>query len=286
MDRNFRRTTLAHILKTAGVVSDIVEKTLGASPNNTGFKDAFLKMPPGAARENLVYNEIIKRGPPKQLVPITIEGPNGIKITYRVMPDYVMIDGVRATMAPATAQRVADYFNMKLPTDKMSQQIYHAADTKVRAAPLSGSGYVGADGRQYSGKDVAERRIGQADAALHYNQLTDQEIEKQKNLTGKTPELIAGHGKDILQPTGDPNDPRIGGWQGSQGDALQPYSIAHRGEAGTHTEYGLYTRLVDNQVTVTTPDGQTINTTMDKLLTSPTFSGAVTTTPGIKKYKI
>lgn len=284
MNREFRKLTMAHLLKTSGVVTDIVQKTLGIAPTSN-FKNEFLKTQPGPARETLVLNELIKRGPPKQLVPVTVPGPAGTKITYHVMPDYVMIDGIRVTMAPATAQKVADHFKMMLPTDKMSRQIYDAADTKVRAAVLSGSGYTGVDGKRYTAKDVVERRIGQSDAALHYNDLTDVEIARARQ-DGKPAQLIAGHGKDILQPAGNPSDPRIGGWHGADGVALQPYSSPHKGEAANHTEYGLYTRLVSDKVTVTTPDGRTIETTMDKLLNSPQLAQAVTVVPGANRYNV
>lgn len=284
MDRNSRVDLLEKIAINAGILTSFVEKNLGTDLYKSNFKEQFLKTPPGPAREELIYNAVIKNGPPKQLVPITIDGPNGIKITYKVMPDYVMIDGIRITMAPYTAQKVADHFNMKLPTDKMSQQIYNAADTKVRANPLSGSGYVGADGKHYSGKEVAETRIGAADAALEYNKLTDQEIAKQQQQSGKVPSLIAGHGKDILQPMSRSIDPSIGGWHGQEGKPLQPYSSPHKGEAKTHSEYGLYTRLIDDNVIITTPDGKTIQTSLEKLLNNPEISKILTNKPGYNKY--
>ncbi len=248
------------------------------------FKEQFLKMPPGPAREEFIYNSIIKQGPPKNLVPVTVTDPSGIKITYKVMPDYVMIEGIRVPMSPVTAQRVAKYFGMSLPTAKMSQQIYEAADTKVRAPPLSGSGYVGADGTRYSAKDVVENRIGASDAALVYNQKTDAEIAKQTG--NKPPTLIAGHGKDILEPiSNNPKDVSMGGWAGASGNPLQPYSSPHKGQAAVHSEYALYTRLVDNSdVTVTLPNGKTVTTTMEKLRSDPTLSKIVANKPGISSY--
>lgn len=248
------------------------------------FKEQFLKMPPGPARETFIYNAIINQGPPKNLVPVTVTDPNGVKITYKVMPDYVMIEGIRVPMSPVTAQRVAKHFGMSLPTAKMSQQIYDAADTKVRAAPLSGSGYTGADGKRYSAKDVVESRIGASDAAVVYNEKTDKEIAKQ--VGNKPPTLIAGHGKDILEPlANNPQDVSMGGWQGSSGNPLQPYSSPHKGQAAVHSEYALYTRLVGGDVTVTLPNGKTITTTMDKLRNNPDLSKLVANKPGMSSYQ-
>lgn len=56
------------------------------------FKDEYLKLPPGKAREDLVYKAVISQGPPKNLVPVTVPGPNGSKITYNVLPDYISVD--------------------------------------------------------------------------------------------------------------------------------------------------------------------------------------------------
>lgn len=246
------------------------------------FKDEFLKTPPGLTREELVYNAVIKQGPPKNLVPVTVPGPNGTKITYKVMADYVMIDGIRVTMTPATAQRVANYFHMSLPTAKMSTQIYDAAKTKVRAPPLSGTGYVSPlDGKRYSAKDVVKHRIGESDAAVYYSDLTNKELSKYND-----PGLVSGHGKEITEPTsGSSNsDVSFGGWQGQSGDALQPYTYAHKGQAGFHTEYGLNTRLVSDDVVVTTSDGKVISTTMEKLRNSPNLAGAIANYTGIRQY--
>jgi hypothetical protein len=246
------------------------------------FKDTFLKMSPGPAREELVYNEVIKQGAPKNLIPVTVNGPNNIKITYQVMPDFLMVDGTRVPMTPATAQKIANAFGMKLPTSKMSKQIYDAANTKIRATPLSSSGYTGVDGKHYSGKDVVQSRISSSDAAIEYSKLTDAEIDKHRN-KGPTG-LISGHGKEILQPLGDPRDVSFGGWQGQDGKALQPYTLAHKGGANSHTEYGLYARLISNNIQVTTPSGKVINTTLDKLANKPNLWKSVSETDKVLSY--
>ncbi len=248
------------------------------------FRDNFLNTPSGPAREALVYNAAIAQGPPKNMVPITVNASNGVKITYFAMPNYLIIDGILASMAPSTAQALAAAWHLNLPTSTISRQIYNAADTKLRAPPLSGSGYVGKDGKKYSGKDVVKDRIGASDAAVFYSDLTNKELAKYKENTGKVPTLIAGHGKDILEPISNPNDVSMGGWQGNDAKPLQPYGSPHKGEATRHTEYALYTRLIGNDVIITMPDGKKVKTTMDKLKLNPTLSQAVTSSPGVKKY--
>jgi hypothetical protein len=246
------------------------------------FKDDFIKMPPGPAREEFVYNAAIKQGPPKNMVPVTVDAPGGVKVTYNVLSDYLTVDGLRVPLSPVTAQRIANHFNMSLPTQKMSKDIYNAADTKVRANPLSGTGYTGVDGKRYSAEDVIKNRIGASDAAIYYSKLTDQEVAK----AGKNPGLIAGHGKDILEPIDNPNDVSMGGWQGNDKNPIQPYTAAHKGEAEHHTEYALYTRLIGNNVTITAPNGKVIHTTMNKLRASPTLSQAVATSSAVKQYGV
>lgn len=100
------------------------------------FKDEFLKLPPGKEREDLVYKAVISQGPPK-MVPVTVPGPDGSKITYNVSSDYLNIDGIRVPMTGATAQRIANHFKMHLPTSKQERQIFDAADTKLPATPMS-----------------------------------------------------------------------------------------------------------------------------------------------------
>jgi hypothetical protein len=280
MDQKSRIFLLQKIAATSGILTSFVESNL----NKDSFQKQFLKTPEGPDREQLVYNTVIANGKPKELVPITIDGPNGIKITYNVMPDYVKVNGLRVTIAPSTAQKIADHFNMKLPTDKISQQVYQAADTKVRATPLSGQGYTDSNGQYHSGQEVAQHRIGKSDAAITYNKLTDEAIKAHETKTNKPATLIAGHGKDILQPTNNPDAVRIGGWHGNDDKPLQPYSNTHKGEAKRHTEYGLYTRLIDNKVTITMPNGKTIETTLDKIQNDPILSKTISSSPGTNKY--
>jgi hypothetical protein len=241
------------------------------------FKDQFLAMKPGPARENLIYNEIIKRGPPKNMVPVTVPGPSGSTITYRVMPDYMMIDGIRVPMSGQTAQKVADYFGMNLPTPKMSKQIYNAADTKIMPTPLSAGGVIG--GKHYTGQEVVDRKISDSDASLAYNQLIQKELAKQN----KDSTLVAGHMKDIVQPQGDPNKLGLYGWYGKDGKPVQ-YSAQTPHDTSVHTEYGSGVRLVADEVTVKLPSGKTVTTTMDKLMANPNFGKVVSDTRGVSKY--
>ena len=234
------------------------------------FRDDFLRTPGGPLREELVYRTIIEQGKPTDLAPVTVDGPEGTKITYYVTKDFLNTDGVWLPMTGVTAQMVADHFGMYLPTPKMSRQIYAAAGTKIMPAPLSGTGY-----GQYSAQQVVQSRISASDAALAYSQRI---ADAQK---GHTDGIVAGHMKDITQP---PPSGNLGlyGWYGRDGRPVQnshytPHDIFQ------HTEYGSGVRLIDKRVTIAYPDGRREETTMDKILNGPLHS-AVSDTAGVAKY--
>jgi len=265
-----------------GALTEFVKKHLGvlteiekSDGKPSDFKSKFLKLKAGPEREKLVYEEILKRKPFAKMVPITIPGPGGTKITYEVMPDYITIDGIRVPMSGQTAQKVADHFGMSLPTSKMSKQIWDAADIKIRPSPLSAGGRIG--GKYYSGKEVVQSKISDSDSAVAYSEMIERDIKE----SGKSG-LVAGHMKDIIAPE-NPNKLGLYGWFGESGDPLEP-SITTGHDTSVHTEYGAGVRLV-GKITVTTPDGKTITTTMDKLLNSKLYK-AVSTTTGAKRYAL
>lgn len=242
------------------------------------FKDDFLKLKPGPQREALVYAAAIKQGPPKKLIPITVKAPDGSKIIYKTMPDYLTIDGLRVPISGATAQKLADAWGMQLPTTKMSKQIWQAADTKIMPTPLSAGGHI--NGKYYSGKEVVQHKIGDSDSSIAYNQMIDKELE------GKTPTLVAGHMKDIVQPA-DPNKLGLYGWYDKSGKPTQ-YSHHTPHDIKYHTEYGAGARFIDDAITVINPDGSVNKsiTTIDQLQKNPTLFKTISVDPGVKRYNV
>lgn len=219
------------------------------------FKDEYAKFDkPSPEREAFVLRAILSL-PKEQILnsmrTITVDGPNGTKISYKVMPDYIKIDGVRVPMSGNTAQRVADHFGLNLPTPKQVQEIYQNADVKVSAKPLSGSG-VNVGGKQYSGKDVVNTGVGYSPFALAYNDKVDKQLEEQ-GYSGEG--IVAGFAKDITPPVNG----KLGlyGLFDSKGKPIQGGSGETPHDTSVHTEYGTYVRLVSPKVTVTYPDGHT-----------------------------
>lgn len=220
-----------------------------------GFKEDYARFgKPSPEREAFVLKTLTSL-PKEQILrsmrPVTVPGPNGTKVTYKVMPDYITVDGMRVPMSGVTAQKVADHFGLNLPTPKMVDEIYQNADVKVDAQPLSGSG-TNVDGRQYSGNDVVRTGVGYAPFAVNYNEKVNKQLaDKGYNGSG----IVAGFAKDIVPPIGGTLG--LYGLYDSKGKPIQGGNGQTPHDTTLHTEYGTYVRLVSPDVTITYPDGHT-----------------------------
>lgn len=220
-----------------------------------GFKEEYAKfLQPSKEREAFVYNAIT-RLPREQILknmkPITVTRPDGAKITYKVMPDYLTIDGIRVPMSGTTAQRVADYFGLSLPNSKQTKEIYQHS-VKIPAKPLSGSG-TNVNGKNYSGKDVVETGVGYAPFAINYND----KINQQLNEKGVKPgDIVSGFAKDVVAPPPGTNTLGLHGFYDSTGKPIQGGSGQTPHDTTIHSEYGAFVRLVSPDVVITYPDGK------------------------------
>jgi hypothetical protein len=222
-----------------------------------GFKEEYAKFTkPSPEREAFVLKTLLSL-PREQIVksmkPVTVKKPDGTKITYKVMPDYITVDGMRVPMSGTTAQKVADHFGLSLPTSQMAQEIYNNADVKVSAKPLSGTGTT-IGGKYYSPNDVVSNQgVGYAPFAVSYNEAIDKQLAEK----GANPDqIVSGFAKDIVAP---PAAGKLGlyGLYDSKGKPIQGGSGETPHDTTVHTEYGTYVRLVSPDVTITYPDGRT-----------------------------
>lgn len=281
MAYNYRLELMKQLYKKSALL-DVVNKALlnkePETPTNLGktetFKSKFAKMPQGPAREELIYQEAIKQGTPKNLVPITVQTANG-PLTYYVMRDYLTVDGVRVPLTGQTAQRIADYFGMYLPTTKMSKQIWTAADGKIQPPPLSAGGVIG--GKNYTGEQVVATKIGDSDTSLAFNDRIEEELAKLKTQT--PPALVAGHMKDIVQPTRD-GKLSLYGYYDKNGNPIQSSPFTPHDTTG-HTEYASSARLVGGTVKF---NGKTMS--FEEAMKDPEISKALSVTPGLSRYKV
>ena len=238
-------------------------------------------------REVFVFNSILKFVTKGQIEasmkPITVNGPNNTKITFKVMPDYVMIGSTRVPMAANTAKRVAGHFGLKVPDSKMTELVYQNADVQVAAKPLSGSGAV-VDGKRYSGQQVVDKGVDYAGFVNEYNKKINQELDAKKVKPGQ---IVSGFAKDIVDLPGERKDKNLGlhGFYNEKGVPIGAASPTGGTSHDTtmHSEYGAFLRLVSDDVEVTDASGK--KTTLPAEQLSNLMSGGKITVEPPKDQK-
>jgi len=139
-------------------------------------------------------------------------------------PDYVSIgsdgDFVRAPMTPATAQRIADATGCMLPTPRLCDEIWRAAERKLQPRPLTAA-------REAWATFVQHNTI----------------IQEQRRTVPNGP-IIAGAKKDIVICRDMPDHPgkvAIYGWHREDGKPIQPVSLVH---SARYVDYSHGVRLI------------------------------------------
>ncbi len=172
---------------------------------------------PREQREAAIRRELLTGNIPSFLrklrtVTTTAADTNGVRHTIRfdVMPDYLAIgsddDYVRMPMNPYTAQAFADAFGFVLPTRKLSNDIWAAADVKLEPKPLT------------------EQRESPLTFQQHHRI-----IEEQLNGTARGA-FVAGHKKDVVvsnKLSERANRVAIYGWHYQNGTPIQPLYAGH-----------------------------------------------------------
>ena len=164
-------------------------------------------------------------------------------VTIYVSPQYLSI-GTKADhfiipMGPKTAQRIALDLNAYLPTPKVVDMIYNAADLKLE--PFT---YIPRANRNET-----------PDILYDHSRV----IQAQMRATGYPPEtFVTGHKKDIVisPKLEDKNRPRhviIYGWHRLDGNAIQPESNIH---INSYVDYSHGVRLISSRVLI---DGKEYN---------------------------
>jgi hypothetical protein len=129
-------------------------------------------------------------------------------------------DFVRVPMTPSTAQRVADAFGCLLPTPRISDEVWRAAESRLQPRPLTSA-------REAWTTFVSHNAI----------------IQEQLRAVPNGP-VIAGHKKDIVICRSLPESPgkvAIYGWHRDDGKPIQPVSMVH---AARYVDYSHGVRLV------------------------------------------
>jgi hypothetical protein len=174
--------------------------------------------------------------------------------TFFVTPDYLAVgtddDFFRAPMTPATAQLIADKLDCLLPTRKMVDAIYGAAEVKLAPLPIPPS--------------AAMTTVPVF--ALHNEMVRTQRLDSLA--AHPLGALVAGHQKDVVicpQLADAPGKVAIYGWHRTNGAAIQPLYLGH---AASWVDYSQCIRLVQQSMIL---NGAT--TTVARVLADPKLCG-------------
>ncbi|MCU4653401.1 hypothetical protein N8I71_11190 [Roseibacterium sp. SDUM158016] len=212
----------------------------------------------GSSRDSAIVAEALSGNVPthlRELQPVRFTGSVGgrqTEIVICVTPDYLAVgsdgDHVRVPLGLPAALRVADAFDMMLPTTRMVDAIYAQADLRVSPRPMP-------PGPQMSSTDYFMRHDATLDAQFA-------EAGARDGL------LVAGHKKDLVLANRLSNNRgrvAIYGWHRGNGDPIQPLSTVH-GEYYADYSHGI--RLVSRTAYV---DGRPVD--LRGLLTDGTYAG-------------
>jgi len=212
----------------------------------------------GSVRDNALVAEAMSGNVPdhiRTLQPVRFTGTVGgreTEIVICVTPDYLAVgsnsDHVRVPLGLPAALRVADAFDMVLPTTRMVDAIYAQASLRLSPRPMS-------PGPQMSSTDYFMRHDATLDAQL-------------ASAGARNGVLIAGHKKDlVLANRLSSNRGRVAiyGWHRSNGDPIQPLSTVH-GEYYADYSHGI--RLVSRTAYV---NGRPVD--IRSLLTDSIYAG-------------
>jgi hypothetical protein len=137
-------------------------------------------------------------------------------------------------MSPVTAQKVADQWGMLLPTSRMVDAIYFAAEKRIHADPLGASAEMTSTQMYINSENKIEGRTGK----VQYGEFT------------------AGEKKDVLIGP-EPGKVRIYGWEGDRdrGPGRMPYIQPEGDPHGrNYADYSHGIRLISQWVQIKSQD--------------------------------
>jgi hypothetical protein len=188
----------------------------------------------GSGRDNAIIAEALRGNVPdhiRALQPVRFTGTVGgreTEVVICVTPDYLAVgsnrDHVRVPLGLPAALRVAEAFDMMLPTTRMVDAIYAQADLRLSPRPMN-------PGPQMSSTDYFLRHDATLDAQM-------------TQAGGRHGVLLAGHKKDLVlanRLASNRGRVAIYGWHRGSGDPIQPLSTVH-GEYYADYSHGI--RLV------------------------------------------
>jgi len=215
----------------------------------------------GRERDDAVVSEVLNGNIPdflRDLVPVTFtgEGPGGAatQVTICVMPDYLAVgsnrDFVRVPLGLPAAMRVAERFDMVLPTTRMVDAIYQQASVRLSPSPMTPGAQMESTGYFQRHNTTIQQQMAQAG--------------------GRLGQLVSGHKKDLVLTNRlerNPGHVAIYGWHRRNGSAIQPLSTVHGAQ---YADYSHGIRLVSRRAFV---NGRAID--LRDLLSDGRYAGLV-----------
>ncbi|MFN4100907.1 MAG: hypothetical protein ACK4GT_14125 [Pararhodobacter sp.] len=189
----------------------------------------------GRDRDDAIIAEILAGNVPdfqRNLVPVTFTGTAGngqpTRITICVTPDYLAVgsnrDFVRVPLGLPAAMRVAERFDMVLPTTLMVDAIYSQAQVRLSPSPM----------------DPTSAMVT-TNYFLRHNATVQGQMAR---AGGQLGQLVSGHKKDLVLTNrlqSNPGRVAIYGWHQRNGQAIQPLSTVHGAQ---YADYSHGVRLV------------------------------------------
>ncbi|PVH30136.1 hypothetical protein [Pararhodobacter oceanensis] len=195
----------------------------------------------GSSRDGAVISEVMAGNIPdhlRNLVPVSFEGsgPNGqpTRVTICVMPDYLAVgsdrDFVRVPLGLPAATRVAERFDMVLPTTRMVDAIYAQANLRLSPSPMA-----------------PNNQMASTNYFLRHNATVEGQL---RQANGRLGQLVAGHKKDLVltnRLNRNPGRVAIYGWHRRSGSPIQPLSTVHGAQ---YADYSHGIRLISRRAYV------------------------------------
>lgn len=215
----------------------------------------------GVERDRFLANEILKGNMPRflhRLVPVSFNGKStdgrNTSITLCVTPDYLALgsdrDFVRVPLGLRAATRIAEEFNMLLPTPRMVDMIYRQAALRLSPRPMT-------PGPQMTSTAYFVRH--------------NATVESQRQSAGAAAgTLISGHKKDVVLTSrlaSNRGRVAIYGWHKPNGQPIQPLSTVH---GAGYADYSHGVRLVSQTAYL---NGRAVD--LRTLMADPNYAGLV-----------
>ena len=198
--------------------------TVGDPPVSLGYSEE---------RDRLIEEQVLAGNVPP-FMRIVHAVKLGDRATIYVMPDYLPVgsdeDHVIVELNPMTAQRICDALGASLPTRKMVDAIWNAAEVKLEPKPW---------GEPYDASMMSTYRMGEHNRRIQ---------EQFKGQGGELGQLVGGSKKDVVLAIAveSPKAAKVAiyGWHQSSGKPIQGPGIQATAHEITYRDYSHGIRLV------------------------------------------